>query len=68
MNTESFFAAPLALGRDKGCFYVCRLRRWVQPLAGKVDGRSGRMRAVINSGMYIDSGLISGLEAMSEMR
>jgi hypothetical protein len=44
------------------------LRRWVQPLVGKVDGRGGRMRAVIGSGLYIDSGLISGLEAMSEMR
>ncbi len=26
------------------------------------------MRAVIDSGLYIDGGLISGLEAMSEMR
>ncbi len=26
------------------------------------------MRAVIDSGLYIESGLISGLEAMSEMR
>ena len=26
------------------------------------------MRAVIDSGLYTDSGLISGLEAMSEMR
>ena len=26
------------------------------------------MRAVIDSGLYIDSGLLSGLEAMSEMR
>ena len=26
------------------------------------------MRAVIDSGLYLDSGLISGLEAMSEMR
>ena len=26
------------------------------------------MRAVIDGGLYIDSGLISGLEAMSEMR
>ena len=26
------------------------------------------MRTVIDSGLYIDSGLISGLEAMSEMR
>jgi hypothetical protein len=28
----------------------------------------GRMRTVIDSGLYLDSGLISGLEAMSEMR
>lgn len=26
------------------------------------------MRAVIDSGLYLDSGLLSGLEAMSEMR
>lgn len=26
------------------------------------------MRAVIDSGLYLDSGLISGLEAMSKMR
>jgi hypothetical protein len=26
------------------------------------------MQTVIDSGLYIDSGLISGLEAMSEMR
>ena len=26
------------------------------------------MRAVIDSGLYVDGGLISGLEAMSEMR
>ena len=26
------------------------------------------MRAVIDGGLYIDGGLISGLEAMSEMR
>ena len=68
MGTESFFAAPLALGRDKGCSHVCRLRRWVQLLAGKVDGRGERMRAVIDGGLYIDGGLISGLEAMSKMR
>ncbi len=26
------------------------------------------MRAVIDSGLYVDGGLLSGLEAMSEMR
>jgi hypothetical protein len=26
------------------------------------------MQTVIDSGLYIDSGLVSGLEAMSEMR
>ncbi len=35
---------------------------------GKVDGRVGRMQAGIDSGLYLDSGLISDLEAMSEMR
>jgi hypothetical protein len=44
------------------------LRRWVQPLVGEVDGRSRRMQAVIDSGLYMDGGLLSGLEAMSEMR
>jgi hypothetical protein len=44
------------------------LRRWVQPLVGKVDGRGERMQAGIDSGLYLDSGLLSGLEAMSEMR
>ena len=30
--------------------------------------RGERMRAVIDGGLYIDGGLLSGLEAMSEMR
>ncbi len=34
----------------------------------KGDGRSGRMQAVIDRGLFIDSGFFSGLEAMSEMR
>ena len=35
---------------------------------GKVEGRNRRMQAVMDSGLYIDSGLLSGLEAMSELR
>ena len=35
---------------------------------GKVEGRSRLIQTVIDSGLYIDSGLLSGLEAMSELR
>ncbi len=48
--------------------HVWGLLHWAQLLLGKGDGRSRRMQAVIDRGLFIDSGFFSGLEAMSEMR
>jgi hypothetical protein len=45
------------------------LRGWVQKLQGKDHEREvSQVRMVIDSELYLDSGLFSGLAAMSEIR
>ncbi len=49
--------------------FVLFLCRRVQPLLGKARvRRCVEMQTVIDTAFYIDSGLLSGLEAMSELR
>ena len=48
---------------------VLSLCRWVHIPVGRGRGKeASQVQTVIDSGLYIDSGLLSGLEAMSQIR
>ena len=58
----------LVLG-TKGCPSVCCFCRWVQHLEGEDEERGvSQVQTVIDSGLYVDWGLLSGLAAKSELR